>query len=392
MKRIILVVIAVLAMVLGGCQKEKETIKPTAKAETKKDIPKTKKELSEQEMKQILKENLNQISGVFKMSAEENNWGIDNPAAYEIVAPEFKPYVTERFSRTILEPLIPNYYCECDAGYLPYINTEVKFKAFTVNENKFKVSAIEPATEISNMAYLWRFTLVKEKNQWKMDKWDQKPLKGINLKLTKSEAEKLLTNEFENAQFYQEYKDKTGATIYIMKMTGEDYERLAAISSKTTELIYDFEAETRASGSEKSSRETISQFNFYEDYQNGLHLGYTKEQLITEFGEPSSIKETASDVKLTYDDASYTVSNVSNTVYEVEIQEDKADNFYSDFEEISKAYNFDDVYAMYDEQKTEDENGYHLKYETYNVIHIFTSSNEDGSPIKSIFVSDVSFK
>ncbi len=209
-------------------------------AEEKKEEPTQEKEISVGEAKQIFNQNLADLKDTFIKSGEKNNWGVDNPAIYEVAGPDFEPYVTENFSTNVLKKLLPIYYCQCDIGYLPRINQEVRFIVNSFNKNTIEISGIEPASDMKNIGYKWNFRLVKVDNKWKMDRWEETSLEGIDLNLTKDEARKLLTTESQNATFLKEVRLK-GTTNYVFSVIGEEYESIVAISSSDTTLTHDYE-------------------------------------------------------------------------------------------------------------------------------------------------------
>ncbi|MBY6037214.1 hypothetical protein KUV80_11140 [Fictibacillus nanhaiensis] len=211
-------------------------------AENKKEPSQEKpKEISEGEAKQIFNKNLADIKRTLIESGKKNNWNYENPATYEVAGPDFEPYVTQNFSETVLTKLLPDYYCDCDNGLLPMINQEVRFKAISMKEDTIQVSGIQPATDMTNIGYKWTFNLVKEDDKWKMDHWQKSSLDGIDLKLSKDEAAKLLTAESQTLTFYKEIELENSTKAYVFGVKAEDFETTLAISSKDTTLVYDYE-------------------------------------------------------------------------------------------------------------------------------------------------------
>jgi hypothetical protein len=215
-------------------------IKDKVLAVEKKEEPTQEKEISVGEAKQIFNQNLADIKDTFIKSGEKNNWGVDQPASYEVAGPDFEPYVTKNFSTNVLKKLLPIYYCQCDIGYLPKINQEVRFIVKSINRNTIEITGIEPASDMTNIGFRWNFKLVKEDNKWKMDQWEEASLEGIDLDLTREEAWKLLTTESLNATFLKEVQLK-GTTNYVFNIIGEEYESIVAISSSDTTLTHDYE-------------------------------------------------------------------------------------------------------------------------------------------------------
>lgn len=209
-------------------------------AEEKKEESTQEKEISVAEAKQIFNQNLADLKDTFIKSGEKYNWGVDKPAVYEVTGPDFEPYVSNNFSTNVLKKLLPIYYCQCDIGYLPRINQEVRFIVNSSNKNTIEISGIEPASDMKNIGYQWNFKLVKVDNEWKMDHWEEASLAGIDLDLTRDEARKLLTTESQNATFIKEVQLK-GITHYVFNVIGEEFESIVAISSSDTTLTHDYE-------------------------------------------------------------------------------------------------------------------------------------------------------
>lgn len=195
--------------------------------------------------KQILINNLAEIKFTLTKSGEKHNWNYDNPASYEIVGPDLKPYVTDRFSKNVLTEMIPKYFCECDQSTLPRIHQEVRLTIHSIDGNRIEVSAIEPASDMNNVGSQWNFLLVKEETAWKMDQWKESSLKGADLRLTKEEASKLLTNEKQTATFIKE-EQIDGSKVYVFNMVGDGLDTImVAIHASDTTLIHGYGEERR---------------------------------------------------------------------------------------------------------------------------------------------------
>lgn len=390
MKKAVVAVISSLVFVVSGCgqttKEEGKSIEPKVNAESKEEVG-----MKETEVKQVLKKNVDSIMEVFKQSGIENNWSEENPVKFDQLRPELLPYATESFTDSTLKDNAANFYCECDSIPVPQLNYEVRFSFTQDKENELKITALEPATESLNMGSTWEFTLVKEKNNWKMDQWSRS-MENIDLKLTKKEAEKLVSVGNESVTYNNAYESAEAegkAYIFNVKKIGE--ESVVAMSSKDTRLVYDYaEEEKKAVG--KKTDTTLKDFDFYSEYLEGLHFGYTKDQLFSEFGEPDEYKQSELNELLSYPDALYTISRKSGQVYRVKVYEKQAAKYYKDFEAVSKAYNFDEEYAEYEEIKESDKDGHHLIYDGWQNRFTFTSKNENGNPIESILVNEESYR
>lgn len=192
------------------------------------------------EAKQIVMKNLDDITRAFAESGEKHNWNVKNPATYEIAGPDFEQYVSKNFSENILRELLPDYYCQCDFGFLPRIDPLVRFHISSIDEDTIEVSGLEPTNEV-NVGDQWRFTLVREDEEWKMEQWKRSSLEGANLNLTKEEAGQLLITETQSATFIKEIQLKDNHKVYVFNVKGEDFEHEVTISSRDTSYLYDYE-------------------------------------------------------------------------------------------------------------------------------------------------------
>lgn len=350
--------------------------------------------LKEEEVKEILETNIDSIYKTLFESGEKNGWSPVNPVKYDEVKTELLPYITDSFADTTMKEYVEQFYCDCDASSKPEINYDVRFSIEQGNENEFTVTSLIPANEMNNMGNSLVFNYVKENDNWKLNEWEYIYLEGEDIKLTKEEAETILSNNGEEPEFIEEYKSKEASgKAYLFNMKSENGERLVAISSKDTQLVNDFSYEKESDNTASNDKETVVITNLYEEYYEKLNLGMTKEDMMNNYGQPVSEKELSDAFTLEYSDAVYTISKVSNEVYKVDIVGEKASSFYADFDEVMEAYFPDPVYAEYMDEKTSDENGYHLILDDgYSKSHTFTSKNENGGPINLITIEVRSFK
>lgn len=378
-------------LLLAACSKEEQVMN---QADKKEDVKEETLDLTKEEVQEILKNNLDSIFKTLDQLGSENQWGNANPADLNKIKPAVLPYITDEFANTILQELSEGYFCECDNGMKPKYSSDVHFLFKQANENELKITALEPATEMNNMGSVWGFELVKEDQTWKMNKWDYQSLEGQDIKLKKEEAQELLKSENETPEFVEEYQsEEAGGKAYVFKMKTDESDRLVAISSKDTHLVYDFAIEKKVADAEGNNSATIEITNLYEEFYEKLHFGLTKEELVEKFGQPKVEKALSNELELEYSDARYTISGVSNQVYKVEILGEKASGFYKDFDEVIKSYNPNPVSAEYFDETGKDENGYYLKMDDgYNKLHTFTSDQEDGNPIKSVSIQILDYR
>lgn len=434
MSKLIIAIISTLIIGTGGYIGYQQFVKPeTEKVDSKveeKMVSKKVESLEKQEVQEILEGNINSLFDTLKKLGNENGWGPTQPADYEKVKPEILPYVTEEFAELKIKELVKEFYCDCDTGYKPKIDYNVRFSFEQPSESVLEITALETATDIENMGVTHTFQLIKENGRWKMNDWEFESLDGKDIQLTKEEAEKILSKNGDHLEFIKEYDSKkAGGKAYLFNMKNDYGEFLVAISSKDTKKVSDYEVEKeekttenkveiepeestgnkiekepeKSSGNkgEKESKkstgnkvETIQITNLLEDFHDKMNFGKTKEELVSEFGQPISEKETSSDITLEYSDAIYTISQVSGQIYKVQIVGEKASSYYKNFDEVLKAFYPDPnpVYAAYGEERTKDENGYHLNMIGFEKTLTFTSKNENGAPISSITIQQDNYK
>ncbi|WP_068672191.1 hypothetical protein [Oceanobacillus sp. Castelsardo] len=222
--------------------------------------------LNKSEVRDILKENIDEITNVFIKSGEDHHWSFENPAEFEKMKLDFTNYATKDFINSTLKEVSTEFYCECDQIFLPsFINYDAQFTIEQKKEDELSVSAVAPATEIDNMGILWKIRLLKEENGWKINHWESESLYGKDIKLTKEEAAKLLESFYESPEFVKEYhSEEASGKAYVFKM--DNY--YMAISSKDTSIVYDYEQEEPDSEQGESFT--------YETYING-RFGFTVE-------------------------------------------------------------------------------------------------------------------
>lgn len=205
------------------------------------DATKNKDALKDEDVQKVLQTNLDSILNTLNTLREKHKWGAGHPADFNIIRPEVLPFGTEEFIDTSLKELVENYYCDCDAPIFPAIQYDVRFE-FKQNGNRLNISALEPADELNNMGIKREFQLIKENDAWKISGWKSESLQGQDLKLTKDEAEKLLTTESNTPTFVKEYVSKEGGgKAYLFKIEQANGEWLTAISSRDTQYLYDYQ-------------------------------------------------------------------------------------------------------------------------------------------------------
>ncbi|WP_010677062.1 hypothetical protein [Bacillus timonensis] len=350
--------------------------------------------LKKEDVQKILDKRIDPLFETLLSSGERNGWGPGNPVDYNVLKPEVMTFVTNSFADTTLQEFVEEFYCGCDSVYLPKIHYDVRFDFEQKEENNLKVFTLEPANELHNIGTLSTFNLSKENDEWKIDGWNFETLDGKDIQLTKEEAEKILSQYEGTPEFIKEYESKEAqGKAYLFNLKSSNGEYLVAISSKDTRLVYDFALEKKEDSEVKNNTETIEVTNLYEEFYEKMNFGKTKEELIAQYGQPISENELSGDFTVEYIDATYTISKVSNQIYKVEILGDKASIYYDNFDEVVKAYNPDPVYAEYFDERSMDENGYHIKFDDgYSKSHIFTSKNQNGNPISSITIQLLEFR
>ncbi|WP_273851170.1 hypothetical protein [Guptibacillus spartinae] len=367
--------------------KPKEEVNQSNQTSTK---PESVPPLDQQEVQEILKSNLTAIRTVLMNKGEENGWGVNNPGKYSVIKPAVAPYVTEHFSTETLQKLSEVYYCECDFPYLPSVIDDVKF-SYKQNGNSLQIQALSPGDNLNTMGSMWKFTIVNADNSWKMEHWEEQSLEGKDIQLNKEEAAQLLAYGTEAPIYVDEfYSDQAKGKAYLFDMSTAESEYFVGVSSKDTQLVYDYPKQE--SSSEDLNRSTASQTiyieDFYLEYFQALHFDYTREQLLEEFGPPLTEIQESNGRRLEYPDAIYYISKNSQVVYAVKIHEEQASRYYATFDEVIAGFNPDPVYAKFENSNNfTDEDGYVLTMDSYEEHLYFTSNNENGNPINSIFVT-----
>ena len=128
--------------------------------------------------------------------------------------------------------------------------------------------------------------------------------------------------------------------------------------------------------------ETIISTDLMNNIGETLHLGYTPDQLTSEFGEPNSVKTTMSEMMLYYSDAVYTVSSITNQVHIVSVQEGKVASFYENVSDVIDTYSEDGKWQL-KEEIYDDE--YHLIVQNSDYYMVFIADSS-ASKIKSFWV------
>lgn len=199
-------------------------------------------QLKENEVKAILKENLDSIFDVFVSLGEEHNWNNGNQADFNKIKPNVLSFSTEEFANSTLKSLSNDFYCECDQPFKPNLDYDVRFSFEQSEDDVIKIKALESATEMNNMGSIWEFELMKEADKWKINQWNAETLEGKDIQLTKEEAEKLLKDEEFTPEFVKRYQsEEASGKAYFFTIKSSQGEGVAAISSKDTHFVYDFE-------------------------------------------------------------------------------------------------------------------------------------------------------
>ena len=197
--------------------------------------------LEENEVKEILKENLDSIFNVFVSLGEENKWHTANPADFNLIKPQVVAFATEEFADKTLKQLANDFYCECDHPFKPNLDYDVRFSFEQSGADVITIKALEPATEINNMGSKWEFELIKKADKWKVNQWSSHTLEGEDLQLTREEAETLLNDEEQTATFVKEYQSaEASGKAYFFTIKSSYGEGVAAMSSRDTHFVYDY--------------------------------------------------------------------------------------------------------------------------------------------------------
>ncbi|WP_374055069.1 hypothetical protein [Rossellomorea sp. FM04394] len=245
---------------LTGCAAEDQahTEKTEAATEEKKQkaaviegkVPETLREeemiLEKEEVAEMTKTILHLFYDSMVSLGVEYNWNSENPADFNVVKEEIQPYVTKGFLETVKGSL-GDIYCQCDAFSVPHFDPEVRFEFEQVEDNKIEIQVLDPGSEMITMGYESNIELLKEDNEWKLNKLSSRSLEGSDLKLTKEEAEKLLSSEQDTITFIEEFNSPQGAgKAYLFNLKTPEWEELVAISSKDASRVFDYDYEPEA--------------------------------------------------------------------------------------------------------------------------------------------------
>ncbi|MDU9693370.1 hypothetical protein O0Q50_19545 [Priestia aryabhattai] len=388
--------------------------------------------LKEGQIKNLLTDNMDAIFSAFNKAGDQYGWNNANPSDFSKLSPKLTPYATSNFINNDLKSLAKKYYCECDEHFKPELNMDVRF-SYEQNGNKLSIVALEPATDFLNMGSKWEFTYLFEDGKWKLNYWKATSLEHKNLNLTKDEAKALASPYGDKAEYDGAVTslDADGAKAYVFRIykNGKP-QNVIGISATNTKLVYDLEEEfsidddapatqdkdaseggageaDKKAEQDNSSQDdssdtdknnttaTLGNFNIYNEYLNievggpddNMHFGYLPEDLIAKFGKPIAITTSSNGADFQYSDAIYSLSRADGKVYKVTITGSRAASYYKDFATVKKVYEGDGVYGAFDLEETNDSEGYHLVYDNYSTArHTYTSSNQEGNPIKKIVV------
>ncbi|MHA7138115.1 hypothetical protein ACRTEV_12720 [Rossellomorea arthrocnemi] len=174
----------------------------------------------------------------------EYNWNSENPADFNIVKEEIKPYVSKEFIETRIKGSLEDIYCQCDAFSVPHFDPEVRFQFEQVEDDKIEVEVLEPGSEMITMGYQSNIELIKEDNEWKLNELSSVSLEGSDLELTKEEAEKLVSSEGDTITFIKEFNSSQGSgKAFLFNLKTPEWEELIAISSKDASRVFDYDYE-----------------------------------------------------------------------------------------------------------------------------------------------------
>lgn len=275
-----------LLMFLTACSANEKVQEEVPKPEAKEEPV---VELQLEEVQEIVKTNIDGIYAAFDRLGDEHKWNTATPADFNLIRPEVLPYATEEFTDTELKTLSDDYYCECDSFLKPNISYEVHF-SFEQNNEELIVTAIEPATEITNVGYAWNFSLIKENESWKLSKWTSQPLEGEDLKLTQEEVALFIPEEENKITFLNEFNSsEAGGKAYLYSVTGEhdgrEFEYKTARSSLDTSYVYDYQTESEEPQQQETTEEDPTPQTSLDELPDLNLTAFTKQELLAQLEE-----------------------------------------------------------------------------------------------------------
>lgn len=203
------------------------------------------------------------------------------------------------------------------------------------------------------------------------------------------EADKKATETKEDKN-ENEDNENDSVVAQTEQLDSEENDEVDPSPSVTEETPVQEDAGTEGNtGQDNGMVETVdSSINMLCCYADGLHFGDSEKKLIEMFGEPlTRTFLTNGHIVMHYSDASYSVDS-SRGVYYVAITGDKPSQIFKDFNAVTELYDYDGVYAAYDEERFQDEEGYKLQLTGWNKRVTYVSSNAEGNPITDIWVKE----
>lgn len=135
--------------------------------------------LSDSEMFTITQDLITQVGETFAELGSEHNWsslefeqenGKSKPD-YSVARPTLLTFSTENFADNILKDILVDYYCSCDADFLPSSAFTFKYEVVEKASDSFTVKNFEPINLLEHGGYTMFYTVVKEDGTWKLNEW-----------------------------------------------------------------------------------------------------------------------------------------------------------------------------------------------------------------------------
>ncbi|GAA0342768.1 hypothetical protein GCM10008967_36530 [Bacillus carboniphilus] len=163
-----------------------------------------------------------QIGETFKQLGEENKWSVHDfwddysKPDYEVARPHLLPFSTEKFADSILKGILEEYYCSCDADFLPSHVFDFQYSVVEKSNDEFIVKNFEPVNLLGHGAYTMYYTVVLTEDGWKLDDWKKV--------LASEEPLHMSQDEYLNYYELNYSNDAFGKLTFVetIQMDGED--------------------------------------------------------------------------------------------------------------------------------------------------------------------------
>lgn len=233
-------------LVVTGCEKSNTNVQLNEKVDQLDEAP----EVTEKEVKKIVRKSVDEIANSFSEMEKENGWSRNNPGDLDTAKKGVKGLVSNKFVKDQLPGLLDTFNRSRETDMLPFpihIEPEVRL-TYSQKNDVLKIETLTLANDIGNGAETWEFILVYKDGKWLMDRWSSNT--SEDLKLTTEEANELLRVQgFKNVSFVRE--ENSGDKEYIFKESNG----VVAVDAQTSVITYNIDDKKQ----EKITKEDVIQ-------------------------------------------------------------------------------------------------------------------------------------